>query len=343
MAKVVTGKAKGGVARAKSLTGLERSEIAKRAAKSRWSGDIPYAEYGSSDRPLLIGGWAIPCYVLNDERRVVTFNGIISALGMKKGGQGYSKGRGDRLTRFVTGATLKPFVSNNLLQVIEDPIRFRLRSASGTRNAFGYEATILADICELVLSARAAGALRPQQMHIADRCEILVRAFARVGIIALVDEATGYQRDRAKDALAEILEQFIAKELQPYIRTFPSEFYEEMFRLRALEYPREGAKRPQYFGHLTNDIIYARLAPGVLDELRDVTPKREDGRRQHPFTRWLTQDVGHPKLREHLASVVTIMKLSTEYDDFEVKIDRIHPRYDETLALPLLDKDGRPV
>ena len=90
--------------------------------------------------------------------------------------------------------------------------------------------------------------------------------------------------------------------------------------------------------------MYARLAPRVLEELRQVTPRREDGRgRQHPFNRWLMQDVGHPKLREHLASVVTIMKLSNEYDDFEVKIDRIHPRYDETLALPLLDKDGRPV
>ena len=56
----------------------------------------------------------------------------------------------------------------------------------------------------------------------------------------------------------------------------------------------------------------------------------------------VTEDIGHPKLREHLASVTTIMKLSDEYDDFGVKLDRIHPRYDETLALPLLDKDGDP-
>jgi hypothetical protein len=64
---------------------------------------------------------------------------------------------------------------------------------------------------------------------------------------------------------------------------------------------------------------------------------------KHPFTRWLTEDVGHPKFREHLASVTTIMKLSDVYDDFEVKLDRVHPRYDETLALPLFDKDGEPV
>jgi hypothetical protein len=109
----------------------------------------------------------------------------------------------------------------------------------------------------------------------------------------------------------------------------------------APEFPRDTGKRPQYFGHLTNDIIYARLAPGVLEELRRVVPKRETGRgRKYPFTRRLTEEIGHPKLREHLASVTTIMRLSEQYDDFEVKLDRIHPRYDETLQLPFFDEEA---
>jgi hypothetical protein len=99
-----------------------------------------------------------------------------------------------------------------------------------------------------------------------------------------------------------------------------------------------------YFGHLTNDIVWARLAPGVLEEMQTIVPKRNNGKgRKYPFTRRLTEDVGHPKMREHLASVTTIMKLSDEYEDFVVKLDRVHPRFDETLALPLFDKDGDPV
>jgi P63C domain len=98
---------------------------------------------------------------------------------------------------------------------------------------------------------------------IAQQCEILVRGFARVSIIALVDEATGFQRDRAKNALAQILEAFVAKELQPRIKTFPDDYYAQLFRLRGLEYPNDSVKRPQYFGTLTNDIVYKRLAPGV--------------------------------------------------------------------------------
>jgi hypothetical protein len=112
--------------------------------------------------------------------------------------------------------------------------------------------------------------------------------------------------------------------IAPYIRTFPDEFYERLFRLRGLRFPHDSVSRPRYFGHLTNDIIYVRLASGVLQKLRSLTPRRDDRRRKHQLFRRLTEDVGHPKLREHLASVVTIMKLSRSYDDFTRKLDQIH-------------------
>jgi hypothetical protein len=188
--------------------------------------------------------------------------------------------------------------------------------------------------------------LQPNQAHIADQCEILVRGFARVGIIALVDEATGYQEDRARDALARILESFIAKELQPWVQTFPVDYYKELFRLRGLPFPTDTVKRPQYFGVLTNDIVYKRLAPGVLDELRRVTPRDEEtGRHKHKFFQRLTTNTGYPKLREHLGAVVAVMKLSSRYPDFINKLDQLYPRYDDTLPLPLdykkEDDDGK--
>jgi hypothetical protein len=76
-----------------------------------------------------------------------------------------------------------------------NPIRFQ--APTGGSPATGYEATILPDLCEAVLAARQEGTLRADQLHIAKRCEILVRGLARVGIIALIDEATGYQINRA--------------------------------------------------------------------------------------------------------------------------------------------------
>ena len=162
--------------------------------------------------------------------------------------------------------------------------------------------------------------LQAQQEHIADQSELLVRGFARVGIIALVDEATGYQKDRACDALAKILEAFVAKELQPWVKKFPTEFYEEMFRLRGLPFDPSSVKRPPYFGHLTNDIVYRRLAPGVWKELKAKAKKNAVGRPTHQLHRLLTTDVGDPRLKDIITKVVTVMQLSDRWGDFKTKL-----------------------
>ncbi|QQE90854.1 P63C domain-containing protein [Azotobacter chroococcum] len=326
----ITGKAKGGAARAKSMSPERRSEIAKQGALAKAeNARLPKATHGSDDHPLKIGDIEIPCYVLEDGTRVLSQRGLLKGLGMSRGGGGGAGG--DRLAVFAASKGLKPFINNELLTAIEKPIRF-VRPGGGTP-AFGYPATILADLCDAVLAARQESALLAQQAHIAEKCEILVRGFARVGIIALVDEATGYQKDRAKDALAQILEAFVAKELQPYVRTFPADYYEQLFRLRGLPYPPDNSKyRPQYFGVLTNDIVYKRIAPGLLAELKRENAKDSKKGRLHQR---LTTDTGHPKLREHLASAVTIMKLSKDYQDFIVKMNMIHPRYGDTLSLEL--------
>lgn len=332
-----TGKAIGGAARAAKLTAAERKAIsAKGVAAKKLLASLPWATHGSADHPLKIGDVEIPCYVLEDGSRVLSQRGVVGGLGMKYGSRA---GGADRLTAFLGGKGLSPFVSNDLMTLIANPIRFRTSQGGGA--TFGYPATILADICDVVLNARAKGVLQKQQEHIAAQAEILVRGFARVGIIALVDEATGYEKDRAANSLAKILEAFIAKELQPWVKTFPPDFYEHLFRLRGLDYQRDTPKRPQYFGVLTNDIVYRRLAPGVLEELKRVS-KKENGRPKHKLFQKLTQNVGYPKLREHLGSVVTLMKLSNTYREFKDKIDRIHPIFGKTIPLQLeTDDDGR--
>src|SRR5690606_25517328 len=125
------------------------------------------AQYGSPDRPLRIGGLEIPCYVLDDGRRVLVQGGMIRALDMKQGTA--TKGGGDRLSKFVATKALSPFVTPELVEVITKPILFRVK---GGATAYGYEATVLADICDAVLEARKAGTLNYQQDHIAAQCEI---------------------------------------------------------------------------------------------------------------------------------------------------------------------------
>jgi hypothetical protein len=156
---------------------------------------------------------------------------------------------------------------------------------------------------------------------VADQCEILVRGFARVGIIALVDEATGYQEARTRDALAKILEAFVAKELKKWVRTFPLEYFKQLCRLRGVAFS-PAMKLPQYFGRLTNDVIYSRLAPGVLSKLREKNPVTESGRRKHKHFQWLTENIGNPKLLEHLAAVVALMRIADDWNSFHASLDK---------------------
>lgn len=329
----VHGKALGGVARAERLSPEERSRIATRAARARWSQDVGQVVCGSPDKPLKIGEIEIECYVLDDGTRVLTQSSFLESLGRHRRAnvrRRIADSGEERLPPILQGKAINPFISQEILEKSR-PITFAL---PGGGRASGYNAELLPAVCEIYLKAREAGVLPSNQQHVAHQAEILVRGLARVGIIALVDEATGYQEIRARTALVEILEAFIASELQPWVQTFPDEFYRELFRLRGLEYPRATVKRPQYFGHLTNDIVYKRLAPGVLAELKNVTPRDDQGRRKHKYFQRLTSNVGYPKLREHLGSVVTLMKLSSDWRDFMRKLDQIHPRVGDTIQIP---------
>lgn len=288
----------------------------------------------SHHRPLQIGNAQLQCYVLDDETRVLSEAEFLEAMGRHRKANVRDEGGEERTPPILQGKAVKPFISQELLEKSR-PIQFI--TPTGTR-ASGYRAEILPMVCEVYLQARDALALPPNQRHVAKQAEILIRALAHVGIIALVDEATGYQSDRARDALSKILEAFIAKELQQWVKTFPTDYYQEMFRLRGLAFPRDTVKRPQYFGMLTNDLVYRRLAPGVLEELKRVTPKNDAGRPRAKLFQHLTHNVGYPKLREHLGAVVAIMKLSDQWPDFMAKMDRLHPRYGDTLQLPFHDQ-----
>lgn len=330
------GKALGGIARKESLSPERRKDIASDAAKARWKHrDRITPVKATHAGTLRIGELEIECANLPDGRRVLSEKSVLTVLG--RGYSGYYSQRDAEsvtavLPRYLAPKNLHPFVSEELRALLSTPIYYVPPRGSGL--AYGMDATVLPQVCDVWLTARTNGVLNasPAQLRTALAAELIVRGLAQVGIIALVDEATGFQHDRARDALAKILEEFIAKELRPWVHTFPDEFYKQLFRLRGIRFPGDTVRRPQYFGHLTNDIVYKRLAPGVLEELKKATAKDSAGKPSKPHLhRRLTENVGHPKLREHLASVVTVMKLSTEYADFLAKLDSVLPRYGETV------------
>lgn len=286
---------------------------------------------------LVIGAESIPCAVLEDGTRVLSERGVTKIMGGKRGGSHWlRKQAGAEMPVFLSANNLKPFIDRDLELTLSTPLAYIPKGGGGAAN--GVRADCLPRICDVWLSARKAGALTSKQMHIADKAEILVRALAGVAVIALVDEATGYQYSRTRDALQEVLEKFIASEFRKWIKTFPDEFYRELFRLRNWPFKEDVVRKTPLVGKITLDLIYDRLAPGVRQRLEQINPKNEKGQRRHKLFQRLTEDVGDPSLRAHLASVITLMKVSDDWATFTKLMNRALPRYP---AMPLFEKQSK--
>lgn len=296
---------------------------------------IPKADYKGQ---ICIGDLSISCAVLDTGERILVDRSLATALGVKGSG-GYWKRKKEE-----KGAELPEYISTNYLApFIDDKTKNKLTKTiiytdTGGGLYEGVSASLLVDICDIWQRADQKGALenRPNAKLAAKKAYIIFRGFAEIGIIGLVDEATGYQDFRAKDALSKILEKFIDKELQPWTQTFPYEFYEQIFRLKDWPVP-DGVKRPSVIGHYTNDFVYDRLAPGVLKELRHINPILPDGRRKSHHHQWFTPDIGHPKLKEHLAAVTALMRASPNWGVFKRNLQRAFPKLNETIPMNLED------
>ena len=284
---------------------------------------------------LDLNGLSITCAVLEDGTRVLSERSLAIALGIKGGGAHWQKKKLQNesavLPEYVSANYLKPFISSEIEEKLMAPIKYLSKAGVESNGAL---AEILPEVCHIWIKAKEEGALRNEtQKQIAERAYTLLRGFAHVGIIALVDEATGYQEVRTRKALQDILEKFIAKELRPWVKTFPDELYENYFRLRGWQYNPKSIKRPGVVGRDTNDFIYDRLAPGVRQELLRLTPKDEKGRLKQHLHRRLTEDIGHPKLREHIASVIALMRAASTWGGFIRLLERSMPKYGETYQI----------
>lgn len=321
----------GGVARAEKLSPEERSQIAQTAAAARWG--IPRATHRGE---IVIGDTRIPCAVLDNGRRVLTENGITNALlGSRSGASKRLKKSqleaGAPVPLFLAPDRLKPFISQEVMDGPLAPVQY----LDGTRTVTGYDATVLPAACEIWLRARDAGVLQTQQEEKAQQADILMRGLAHVGVVALVDEATGYQEIRDRLALQAILDKFLRTEFAAWAKRFPDEFYKEMFRLKGWGYNPLSVARPGVVGRYTTDVVYERLAPGIVEELERINPKNDRGNRRTRHHQWLSENIGHPALAQHIHAVIGFMRASAGWDEFICLLDRAFPKKGHTIPMLL--------
>lgn len=332
----VTGRAKGGIARKESLSPERRSEIARKAALARHRPDTPPGlPKAIREGVIKLGELEIRCAVLEDGRRVLTQSDLMLALGRARQVKSRKYFDADvNLPAFLQAKNLKPFINKDL-ELTSSRVEF---IAMNCAIAFGFQAELLPKICDVFLDAERDGKLNARQTHIAERARMLYRSFATLGIVALVDEATGYQEIRLKDALQQYLEMLVQKELAVWAKKFPDEFYENIYKLRGWTWPGMKKNRFSVVAHYTRDLIYERMAPGLLKELESKTPKDDKGQRDNRLHQWLSEDVGDPMLASHLQSILTLQRLSIAngwgWQKFMNTVNQIMKKKGQSFDLP---------
>jgi hypothetical protein len=327
----------GGKARAEKLSGKERKDIARNAALARWSEGPHRLPRETHEGTIEVLGTVIPCGVLEDGTRIFSTRGVNRVLGSTQtGAPKHGRSGAPQLPSLLASESIRPFISSDLMARLNVPREYRPKH--GGRTAFGHEATILPELCGVILDAREERKLGKRYERIVRTAKVLNRAFAKVGVIALVDEATGYQDKRPVDELRKILEAYIAEELRPWLKTFPDEFFRQIYRLQEWEYKAGVAKRTPYVGKLINNYVYEQLPPGVLDELRRKNPVMDSGYRRHKHFQLLTADTGSPHLDKQIVATTAIMKVSDDQADFEDNFDKAYaPYYQQKLPLKLVE------
>lgn len=259
---------------------------------------------------LKIGEITLPVAVLDSKERVVSIRGMALALGVKGGGAYWKERKAnpdkEMLPEFVSAKNIEPYVKERLQEILAGTIPY---TALNGVEAVGIRAEIIPKVCSIWVKALSDGNLTENQKKVAEQSRILLGAFAEVGITALVDEATGYQKD--KDEYQKILARYIATELQPWLKAFGEDYYHQIYRLKGWDWNRYAVDRknhPWAVANITNRIVYEKLPPGVVEALQELTPRNESGNRTERLHQHLTSEEGRTHLLKHLGAIVSIME-----------------------------------
>lgn len=285
----------------------------------------PEAKHSGS---VAVGTWQFRCHVLEDDRRIISVLDFFDVMQVPSNGR-------HLFLAYLASLNSHPLTKGEavgrLITLIKEPVLFK----NNQNLAFGYEASTFVEFCKLLMEFRRLGLINtPEEKNRVDVAEKIIISLANVGLVALIDEATGYQAMRPRDALQLLLDKYLRKELAAWAKVFPDEFYIELFRLKGWEWKGMKVNRPQVVGHYTRNIVYERLAPGILKELEQRNPDL-GGERQFRHHQWFTDDIGHPALAQHLHAVIGLMRAASNWGMFLRMLDRAFPRKGDTLELGL--------
>lgn len=298
---------------------MDRKEICRKAIQERWHPTIPKATH---EGVIFIGDQTLECDVLPDGRRILRHRAFTKAMGKSKSsGQDMERSKELKIPVFVCANNLRPYLGKEFL---ERSTQIIYKSKDG-RRVIGYEANLLTEACKVYVKADDDKVLQNQQIPIANVCRSILYSLASVGIVALIDEATGYQEARAIDELQKILDKYISEELRAWTQKFPNEFFKQVYRIYGWNWPKLGKNHPRCMAGFINKYIYGRLPPGILEALKNKNPPNENGNRKYRHHQWIGQDFGDENLNKQIVQIISYLKICDnvkELDNILEKADQ---------------------
>jgi len=277
---------------------------------------------------LNLGGWRIRCYVTPDEKRLIS-EVDFHALFKFRGHQARNRCRDVIDSPYLQSGSMA-----QLRKKIVSPIKI---TGPEHEIVYAYEGEIIIDYCRALMDVRRVGGMPEWALHYAEQAELIVASVAKVGIAALIDEATGHQSRRHKEALQRLLARYFKEEYAAWTKRFPDWFYEELFRLKGWKWDALSNKRPSVVGKVTKDIVYSRLEIGVVEELERKNPLLENGHRKTKHHQWLSDEVGHPALDTHFYALRGLMRAHHDWRRFYHTLQMAFPKRNEMIQLELDD------
>ena len=266
---------------------------------------------------IKIGEFIIPCYILDDHTRILSTTGMQKALGVI--GNEPTQRSSKRLMEILSSKAVSGFISDDLLASKLSTIECTYKN----KKIVGYEAMVLPELCEIMLKVRDHAnenniELGKRQLLVVAQADLIIRSLARVGIIALIDEATGYQYDRERFELQKILNAYISEEILKWQLTFTDDFYKEVYKLWGLPFiPKYIQNKPSFIGKLTAKYIYDQLPKGVVDKIKENIGKTKKGNWKYKWHQSLTPEIGREHLKKQIIEVTTLMSISKSKEQFD--------------------------
>ncbi len=276
---------------------------------------------------MMFGDISVRVAVLTTGQHVLMDIDMAAGLGVGRGG---GSSNCAEMPSFARAANVKACLEGALLTAPNWRVYFIRKDGRGLPQR-GIDARAVPVFLMAIVDADRSGALHKSQEALANGSARMVAWCAGDGLVARIEENTGWWLVRAQAQLDHGL-RLVQPEADGWSKVFPDSFKTEVNRLKGWrQNPRIHLCSPE-IGNITRRIVWARLAPGVQEAVEERNPSvrsKKTGRsyRRNRHHQHLTREEGMAALTGHLHGVGALMRARGDGDwaGFAADLDRAYP------------------